>query len=201
MKHTLYLITTGTGGTYIGCTKQFEKRKNNHRALANRGKPLQKVHEAIKACGGEFEMVVLRTGDKARMLRLEERAIGILKPSLNVLIGRLYPPETRAKMSLAARCNQRALNPPEETRKKIGSAMRGKRHSPETKAKMAVAAMGNRRSLGTKHSTETKLKMSTAHKGRKVSKETRKKLSLAAKAFCARKDARNKPKERSDASL
>jgi len=30
MKHTLYLITTGTGGTYIGCTKQFEKRKNNH---------------------------------------------------------------------------------------------------------------------------------------------------------------------------
>jgi len=99
-EHTLYLITTASGGTYIGCTKQFEKRKNNHRALANRGKPLQKVHQAIKACGGEFEMAVLRTGSKERMLRLEERAIGILKPSLNVLIGHKHPSETRAAMGL-----------------------------------------------------------------------------------------------------
>ena len=54
---------------------------------------------------------------------------------------------------------------PEETRKKIGEANKGRKPTKTARQKMSRAHMGNQRRKGIPHSKETKRKMSKAHKG------------------------------------
>lgn len=71
----------------------------------------------------------------------------------------------------------------EETRIKIGNAIRGKTHSKETKMKISIANSGKKRSeeskikqsisnIGRTHTKETKEKISKSHKGMKLPPHT-----------------------------
>ena len=81
--------------------------------------------------------------------------------------------ETRAKISEANKGKK--LSP--ETRAKLSEA--AKNCSPETRAKLSEAKKGNQNRLGHKHSDEAKAKMSEAGKGKPKSNETKAKLSAS----------------------
>jgi hypothetical protein len=143
MTHTVYSITTAAGDTYIGCTSNFDKRKVRHANLGRLKRPNFRVSRAIKACDGEFEMAALRTGTKSEMLRLEERAIGILKPTLNVMIGRKHSEETR-------------------------QLRKGYKRSKELRIKQSELMKGNQYAKGNKLTSGTKARMSAGQKARRV---------------------------------
>lgn len=80
----------------------------------------------------------------------------------------LHPsPETRIKLSLAQKGNQKWL---------------GKKHTKKTRLKMSLAQSGSNNAMyGKKASTETKKKMVEAHKGFKHTEESKLKMSIAGK--------------------
>jgi hypothetical protein len=82
------------------------------------------------------------------------------------------PEETRKKISEANRGKKRS----QETRKKISEANRGKKRSQETRKKISESNRGR------KNSQETRKKISEANRGKKRSQETRKKISESGKS-------------------
>lgn len=96
--------------------------------------------------------------------------------------GGSHTPETRAKISAAAR------NPSDETRAKLSEARKGRIITPETRVKLSEAARNlspdNRakKSKAARNlSDETRAKMSEARRGRAHSPATRDKIRAAAK--------------------
>ena len=86
-----------------------------------------------------------------------------------------------------------SMNRPEETRRKLSEAKKGKHHTDEARQKMSEAAKHRspisdetRRKLseakkGKHHTDETRQKMSEAKKGHTLSEETKRKISEATK--------------------
>lgn len=74
---------------------------------------------------------------------------------LNGMSGRTHTPETREKLSAAARSQM----------ERDGHPWLGRKHSKESREKMSRAAMGHKRCVGRKYSAETLAKMSASHRG------------------------------------
>ena len=72
--HYLYLITRDDGETYIGVSKDPNRRKNQHYKSANGCSELN---------NRSFSMEILCAGSRECIYDLERKAVDLLKPSLN----------------------------------------------------------------------------------------------------------------------
>jgi hypothetical protein len=81
----------------------------------------------------------------------------------------------------------------EETKRKIGMAIKGRKLSEEHKKKISIARMGNIGYwVGKKLSIETKIKMSISHKGKKLSEEHKRKIGEKRKGHLVSIETRQK---------
>jgi group I intron endonuclease len=162
-----------------------------------------------------FEFSIIELCFPLVLIFREQYFINTLKPEYNgnpiagSSFGRKFTPESRAKMSLAAKASmtpERLAKMTERARKQkhtsgwkhtdeaktkmseIGKLIHTPEHmakmtaaakSPEARAKMSVANKGNKRALGHKHTDETLAKLSKANKGKKASAETCAKMSAS----------------------
>ena len=70
---------------------------------------------------------------------------------------------------------------PEERRKRIGDASRGRKHTEEAKKLIGDASRGNKNCLGYKHTEEARKNMSKAQKGKKHTQEAKDKIGESKK--------------------
>jgi group I intron endonuclease len=188
MTESIYLIykhTSPSGKSYIGQTKDYEQRCQQHRAEKSNCRAFS---AAIKKYGWDnftHEMLVeCITEDEANTLEvkfiLEHHTLSPGGYNLREG-GRNRSPscETRAKMS----ASQKGRIHTEESKAKISAASsklgkgKGKVLSDEHKAKISMASKGR---IGKPHSNESKAKMSTSATGRKHSDATLVKISTNA---------------------
>lgn len=180
----------GKGSAYIGNSMNIEKRWHSHRSMLRGGKHKNAHLQAAWNKYGE---------DAFAFSVLEEVSIDMLLPTEQKHLddyfnrGRCYNINTTAGPAGPL---------PEETKRKISEATKGKlnhnwgkRPTEETRRRLSAAARGNQYgrgnqyALGYKHTEEAKRKMSAARKGkqysnpgflgRKHTKEARRKISKA----------------------
>lgn len=200
----IYKFTSPSGKSYIGQTRNFRMRCNEHKSSRH----CTRLSSAIKKYGFDsFSHQILESGlsdEQANIL--EEKYIKehkTLHPNgYNLATGGMssrHSDESKKLISLA----QKGRVKSELEIRKIAESNRGKVHSDETKQKLRVANIGKKMSAesiaktaaantgrkmsaehkeklriihtGSKHSEEHKAKISAAGKGRKVSEEAVKK--------------------------
>jgi group I intron endonuclease len=229
MKSGIYCIENRENAKiYVGSSKHINNRLIGHRRMLRKGThDNEHLQNAFNKYGEEsFEFYPLQRVEIPELLEREQYWIDKYK-SANPKEGYninpkangspMLNPETAKKVSEALKghtpwnkglkgsqipWNKGKTNVySEETKQKIGSAMRGKNHSEETKKrisengkgikkpkseehkrKISISKKGNKNMLGRKHSDETKKRMSEAAKKRirkPMSEETKKKIGLA----------------------
>jgi group I intron endonuclease len=177
------------GHTYIGYTgRGLKQREAQHRQTANgRGAPGHYLHNAIRKYGQEnfvFEVLFDFLDDEELAKAYECEAIAKYKPEYNISYGGeggTLPEETRKKIGDA---NRGRKMPPSHHDKRV-AFLTGRKHTDETRAKMSAAQKGHPSNLrGRAVAEETRQKISAANKGRvpwtkgkKHSEETRAKMS------------------------
>jgi group I intron endonuclease len=222
----IYAITNDVNdkayvGLYSG--KDLRRRWSCHKADARRGSPVP-LHRAMKKYGLEkFHITSVWSGSlqMAALLRLEQYyircfrtqrpmgynvteggpgALGLKHSELTKrrLRGRIFSPETRAKLSEA----RSRWKPSKEHKDRIAQSLIGNKnrlgipHSLETRAKLALLGKGRIHSIGTREKmsrfmkergivpprdAETRLKISLANSGKKRSPESCARISAALK--------------------
>lgn len=186
------IVNINNGHRYIGGSVNLYKRMKYHYWELNGNKHYNPhLQNAWNKYGtGSFEFNILLYCDRDDVRMFEQRALDGLKPEYNIA-----PDATVQGCRLA-----------EDTKRKIGNALKGYKHSEEMKAKMSAIMMGNNHGAGCKgkrHTEETKKKISatktgrkfpphsdihkqrisTTLKGHKVSEETRQKISDSLNAY------------------
>jgi group I intron endonuclease len=191
---------------YVGQTKNFNKRKNQHFRLLQKNKHyniyLQNcynkygkdclIYIPYLECSTEelnkYELEIFNKIDEN--LRLNLGIIGAAKNTTSLITKiklsekaklRKVSPETKIKISIALKRKWNDKEYKEKQSKLVAgkkNPMYGRKHSEETKKKLKEAHVGrNYNFLKYKHSDESKKKQSEAHKGKKLSEETKKKMS------------------------
>jgi group I intron endonuclease len=154
----IYKHTSPSGKSYIGQTKHYDKRCQQHQISTN----CRALASAIKKYDWDkFQHEILMEGlslDEAN--RWEE----VLIKELNTLAPNGYNLTTGGANS----------SPSEETRAKLSATRTGKTHSDETRAKMSETRTGKK---GHPRSEETRAKMSATKLGHTSSDETKAKIS------------------------
>lgn len=190
----IYQITNGLSGErYIGSAMNLKGRWQDHLSALHRGQHgNQHLQHAFDKYGeGAFGFAVLEyVEDTLQLIPREQHFFDRLKPEYNIApnagsnLGRRWSPETKQKLSEAAKGKHPSL----ETRAKISEALKGRRHSAETRRRMTGRPGPN---YGKRFSNETRKRMSEAwtperrrakseaQKGKRLSKETRAKMSAA----------------------
>jgi group I intron endonuclease len=192
--YVIYKHTSPSGKSYIGQTKQYDKRCKEHQTSTG----CRALSAAIKKYGWDtFSHEILIEGlsvDDANhweaVFILEHNTVAPNGYNLRTggansspsdetrakisaaRLGATSSDETRAKVSAIRQGTTRS----DETRAKLSAAQKGKNYSDETKAKMSAAK------LGTTHTDETKAKLSVARRARVQplhSDETKAKISAA----------------------
>jgi group I intron endonuclease len=167
MSAIIYRLTnTINQKTYIGLTtKTLDERWRGHVSNANCGSSYH-LHKAIRKYGEDaFTREVLEETTTDLMNGRERYWIAECSPEYNMtsggegVLGLSHTPETRAKLSVAAR-----------------------NMSPEHRAKISAAQTGEKHHMyGKPMSPETREKISVAQRGKTLSPEHRAKLSAAAR--------------------
>lgn len=153
---------TVNGKVYVGSSKNIEVRWRNHRHQLNANRHhsryLQRVWNLDGADAFIFKILIICS--KENLILYERIGLSAWK---------------HANYNVSQVCGTRLGVPQsEETRKKIGEAVRNM--SDETRRKMGQAHVGLR------HSEESKLKMSEIGKARVIPEETRQRMSESSKA-------------------
>lgn len=158
------------GHRYIGYTARgLKQRERQHRQTANaRGKRGHLLHSAIRKYGHEnfvFEVLCDFQGDEELAKAYEYEAIAKYKPEYNISYGGeggTLPEETRKKIGDA---NRGRKMPPSHREKRV-AFLTGRKHTEETLAKMSAVQKGHPGyTKGKPLSAETKQKLSAANKG------------------------------------
>lgn len=185
MNYKVYVHIASNGKRYYGITKQeVEARWKNGKGYEGN----KYFYRAINKHGwGNFEHIVIAKGlseEEAKWLEVElirEWDTTNREYGYNITKGGDSNPmdneESRKKLSET----RKGENNPnygktfsEETRKKIGKAMKGKTLSEKTKQKMSEATKGeNNPMYGKKHTEESKQKMSETKKGKNNPRATK----------------------------
>lgn len=165
----IYIITSPSGGVYVGSTLNFPARWRQHLHALRRGTHSNpKLLNAWKKYAEQLVFRPLLICRREDLLFFEQRAIDILHPKYNVDM--IAGSRLGCKLS-EAHCLQMSI-----ARKGIPMAM-------ETRQKLSEANKGQRPWIeGRHHSPETREKIGAAARGRVTSEETKKKLSEKAKA-------------------
>lgn len=229
MKSGIYCIRNVINNKlYVGSSKNIKDRLIGHKRMLRKGShDNDHLQHSWDKYGEEyFDFYALEEVEEVNLLKREQFWIDEYKscvpeegyninPKANA--SPMLNPETAKKVSESLKGNipwnkglkgsQAPWNKgktgvySDETKQKIGSAMRGKKHSEETKKKMSESNKGIKRPQtdehkknlrkalkgrsssmkGKKHSEEAKKKMSMAHKGKIISEETKLKMSKAQK--------------------
>ena len=173
LKSGIYKITNKLNGRfYIGSCKCFKKRWYQHkRELENKNHKNQFFQHDFNKCGSDaftFEVIEIIEG-KNRQLRLD-----VEQKFLDQYWDGCKQCYNMSKWAI----NHGGSHTPEETRKKLAEAQRGRKHSEESKKKMSEAHKGK------KYSSEIRQEMSKRFKGKnnpnygkKMSEEQKKKIS------------------------
>jgi len=179
-----------SGNRYIGQTVDIKYRKKEHFArLRQQRHENPHLQKSFNKYGQKsFRHTVLLYCDQENLTLYEQACVNKFNPEYNILtecvnssFGYKHTEEARKKMSEFQ--IERAKKPmPEETRKRMSEAKKGRSLSDETKRKISEAKKGK---PGHSHShpvsEETRQKMSLAAKGRVLSEETKRKMSLSKK--------------------
>jgi group I intron endonuclease len=189
----IYKLTSPSGKSYIGQTRNFRMRCNEHKS----SKHCTKLSSAIKKYGLEsFSHEILESGltieqaNIAEELYINEHAT-IHPNGYNLASGggaSRHNDETKKLISSI----QKGRVKSEDERKKISESNKGKKLSDAHKEKLRVANVGKKMSqesiaktvaanTGRKHSEETRAKLSESHKGHTASEETKLKMSASRK--------------------
>ena len=195
----VYLIRNlHTGDVYVGSSsRSIVERWREHRGGLSRGRHRnQRLQHAWNKYGADmfaWEVLEHAEGHEA-VLACEQRWIdhywggrmGVdcynANRTAGSTAGHVHSPETRAKMSAAAR--ERTASP--ETRAKLRAAQTGRTASPETRAKLRERTA----------SPETRAKLRAAQTGRTASPEARAKLRAAGLKRTASPETRAKLRAR-----
>lgn len=137
----LYMLTAPSGKRYIGVTKKPVSYRVNEHSHAK-----TVMGRAVRKYGTQIEAVVLAVGNEGYIYDLEHRAIEAFG--------------TMAPHGYNLREGGQGGRHTEESKRKIGNAIRGKTRSPETRARIGAASKGR------KFSKEVRQKMSQDRKGR-----------------------------------
>lgn len=155
----IYIITSPSGGQYVGSAINIFKRWRAHISMINNqshhNKALSRAAEKYGIDNLEFRCLLVCSPE--HLIFYEQRAIDILKPRYN---GR-----PKAENMLGYRHS-------EEANAKNGASKRGKKLSQDHRAKISAALKGHpsliAAALGKKHSPETIEKRSAKARGRKL---------------------------------
>lgn len=211
MSSGIYKITnTVNGHCYIGSAVDIQGRWSSHISKLNKNKHHSRYLQRawLKYGADAFSFSVIEYCFPLALIFREQHFINTLKPEYNMLpiagssLGMKFTPESRAKMSLAAKASmtpERLAKMSEATKKqkrRLGykhtdkarahmSAARKTSQPPEHLARMrelakkpearAKIAEANKKRIWT---AESRAKISVAHKGKKESPETIAKLLL-----------------------
>lgn len=157
---------------YIGKAADLKVRMFGHLSDKRR---VHKVHwiEQLKACGMSPSMCILEICEPGSDWEEAEK----FWIAYHRFIG------TRLTNSTNGGEGSFGREISEETRKKIGSANRGKKLPREQIEQMRTRLIGNKYALGSRHSEETRRRVSLAGMGRKKSAETVGKLRASLRRF------------------
>lgn len=146
------------GGIYIGSTVNVAARIRKHLSFLRRGlHPNAHLQAAFTLYGEDaFVADVVETCDRGQLLVREQFYLDGLKPNYNICqvagntLGYKHTPESRAKMAVVNKGNQRHLGKKhsEQTKRLIGELASQRRHTDEAKAKIAKGGMGNKSHTG-----------------------------------------------------
>jgi group I intron endonuclease len=179
LNNVIYKYTSPSGKSYVGQTKNFERRHAQHRS--KKGNKCQAFYNAISKYGfDKFELAILAVFETPDELN-DAEIFAIEKE--NTLAPNGYN-LTSGGSGLS--------NPSAETREKISKSkignktFLGKKHTTATKEKMSKAAQNrsmetlakiSKALTGRKLTTDTKNKLSKAHLGKKHTTEAKEKMS------------------------
>lgn len=189
----IYKLTSPSGKSYIGQTRNFRMRCNEHKS----SKHCTRLTSAIKKYGfNSFTHQILESGltiDQANIL--EEKYIkehSTIHPNgYNLASGGMSSRHNEDTKKLISSIQKGRIKS-EEERRKISESNKGKKVSDEQKEKARIANIGKKMSAesiaktvasntGRKHSEETRAKLSESHKGKLASEETKLKMSASMK--------------------
>lgn len=156
----IYKITnTLDGKVYIGSTKKFSVRANQHRRSleknVHQNKHLQAAFNRDGTDSFTFEVIEVIDGDRPTRTSVEQTYLDKLMGSWELC----YNFKKNASMPNWSK-------DPATSREKMSRAKKGKKLSPEHRANISAALVGNTYRKGKKTSEITKKRMAAATKGR-----------------------------------
>lgn len=191
----IYKLTSPSGKSYIGQTRNFRMRCNEHKS----SKHCTRLSSAIKKYGFEcFTSEILESGlslEEANILEVKHiQGFRTIHPyGYNLANGWMSSKHNNETKKLISSIQKGRIKS-EAERMKISQSNKGKILTNEHKDKLRIANIGKKMSAeaiakttaantGRKHSDETIKKLSDAHKGIKASEETKLKMSIARKGL------------------
>ncbi len=176
----VYLLTnTLNGHSYVGSSNDIHRRWSQHRTVRNN----THIANAIAKYGYEcFEKQILE--------EVPDKSISIISIEQHWLDKTKADGGAQYNICLLVVNNRTGIAHSETTKKKIGSASRGRKHSPESRRRMSETSMGRIISNDTKRKMSNSQmghivteavrdKIRVGHIGKAVSEATRKKMSIA----------------------
>ena len=180
---------------YVGSAVWIAKRWRHHREALRKNEHYNRRLQAAwnKYGSGTFEFSVLTQTSRDKLLSEEQRFIDSfgacggsgfnLNPIAGSGLGRVYPPEVRARMSKAKRGKKLTLSAErmrELTETMLGNTyMLGKKHTEETRAKLRAVRVGRKPSSGYVPTKENREMVGNRFRGKPLSVEHRAKISTA----------------------
>ena len=151
MGYIYQIVDTKTHQYYLGKCQNTNPETDNYWGSGHNR--LCRAAKKYKGTNPRYQKIVLINGISCneKLAQLEE-----------LIIGDLYQTD---EYCLNLKAGGWGGNISEESKAKIGAALKGRTHSAESKANMSAAQKGNQNCLGRTHSAETKAKLSAAAKG------------------------------------
>lgn len=176
MNSGVYVITSLSGGQYVGSAMQFSRRWSEHKRRLRVGNHHSRALQSAWNKYGEDGLVFspILSCEPKDLLFYEQRAMDILHPKYNICkvagsaAGVVRTAETRAKVAAA----NKGRPMPEITRLRLLAANTGRKLDEAHKQRISAFNKGR------KHSAEMRRKISESKRGRKNSEESKERSLL-----------------------
>lgn len=166
----IYLITSPSGGEYVGSALNMRLRWHGHKIALRKGehknRKLQNAWNKYGEAAMSFaSLLVCRPVD---LLYFEQRAIDARRPRYNICLtaGNSMGVKRSAEYKAAKSLKMKGTKQSPELIAKRAAAMIGHVVAPETRAKIGAKHLGNAHAMGCLRGEETRAKMSAAQKVR-----------------------------------